>query len=202
MNFKNLDELFNAWKKAHSDEPESSCAKTFPKNEEGISPDINKFKGSFCKDGYLTDKEHFNGVLFILKESNTAGRAEVNNTFWFRDCEGAKRWNLYRNSMVAYLKNYIGEDIDYRECAYMSFNKRGGYGSCNDKQLTGYVEKYHSFIKNQIEIIKPRYIICCGAGIVFDLVLPIVEGALPNVTIYDCYHLCCTKRICKRTNKI
>ena len=206
MKYNNLDELFNAWKEEQNNESNESCEKTFPKKYEKGTPIIptEEFKESFCVDGFLSDK--FNGVLFILKESNVDGTPELNGTFWFKGCldgkisgKDANRWNLYRNSMEKYLEICrIGENIDYKQCAYMNLNKRGGYGKCNDEQLTNYVEEYKDYIKNQIKIFNPKHIICCGAGTVYDLVSKLIKNEMPEVKIYDCYHLCCSRRVLKR----
>ena len=196
-NIETLTALFDLWKNAHENEDNESCGSTFPKNLNNM-PKFEDYKKSFCIDGYLSDK--FNGILFILKESNTEGIAETEDTFWFKDCKNAKRWNLYHNSMVTYLEMFFGEKANYRECAYMNLNKRGGFGKCDDLQLKNYVDKYPDFIKKQIEIIKPKHIICCGSKTVFDLVLPIVKDSMTDITLYDCYHLCCPKR--KRTRNI
>ena len=206
MKFNNLNNLFEYWKKKQSND--NKWEKTFPKKYENGNPIIptEDFKNSFCVDGFLSDE--FNHVLFILKESNTGGASELNDTFWFKGCldgkitgNGAKRWNLYCNSLKKYLEICeIGENILYTQCAYMNLNKRGGYGKCDDKQLKNYVEEYKECIKNQIEIFNPEHIICCGAGVVYDLVKYVIEEDMPNVKIYDCYHLCCSKRVLKRKN--
>ena len=200
MDCKVLNELFKEWKKEQGNEPNDSCEKTFPKNANGQIPNIEEYKSSFCVDGFLSDK--FNGVLFVLKESNTEGNPELNDTFWFKDCQGAKRWKLYRNSMIIYLEKCVGKGLKYQECAYMNLNKRGGYGKCNDEQLTNYVnnEKYKQFILKQIEIINPKHIICCGSKTVYRLVLSIIKDTMPSVEVYDCYHLSCSKRVYTQNN--
>lgn len=45
----------------------------------------------------------------------------------------------------------------------MNINKRGGSSSTDFKELNKYAEKYKEFIKREIEIINPDYIICCGS---------------------------------------
>lgn len=199
MNQKSLDELFVAWKIAHNIEDEISCEKTFPKYGK-IKPENKDFKNSFCVDGFLG--EEFNGVLFILKESNTDGNAQKDDFFWFKDGERSKDWKKYRNSMDWYLKNYISENIDYSECAYMNLNKRGGYKRCNTTQLKNYVHEYQDFIKEEIRIINPKHIVCCGVETVYNLVLDVIGDSMTDITIYNCYHLCCRKRQCKKQTKI
>ena len=45
----------------------------------------------------------------------------------------------------------------------MNINKRGGSSSTDFKELNKYAEKYKEFLKREIEIINPDYIICCGS---------------------------------------
>ena len=203
MNFKTLDELFKAWKTAHCDEPDKSCAETFPRkyeNNEIISPP-KEFKNSFCLDGYLSDEKSFNKILFILKESNTEGNPQTKDFFWFKQCLDKELngetlsdtyWKRYRDNMIWYLDNGVGNDVDYSKCAYMNLNKRGGYGKCDNVQLSNYVKEYRSFIEDQIRIINPTHIFCCGVdGIsVCDLVSPIIKASETNATIFKCRHLC------------
>lgn len=185
MEFSSLNELFEAWKNAQINEIE--WENTFPKKYENGQPIIppEEFKGSFCVDGFLSDK--FNGVLFILKESNTDG--EYKGTFWFKDCENQKGWKKYKNALEFYLKKLSLNDESYKNCAYMNLNKRGGYGRCDENQLGEYVKKYKHFIANEIEIIKPTYIVCCGANIIFELIKEIItEYKIKGITLYDGYH--------------
>ena len=69
-----LDELFDEWKKKHSEESDESCLETYPKlpkshKNKGIKPDVEKFKNNWTIDGYLNDCGECK-ILFVLKESN------------------------------------------------------------------------------------------------------------------------------------
>ena len=44
----------------------------------------------------------------------------------------------------------------------MNINKRGGASSADLIKLNDYAEKYKQYIKREIEIINPDYIVCCG----------------------------------------
>ena len=197
---KVFNELFEAWKEEQNNESNESCEKTFPKND-GQIPTIETFRNSFSADGFLSDK--FNGVLFILKESNTCKdkpEGEYNDTFWFKEntkkeISGEKTdgsWNRYHTNMKWYLQEIFGEKTNYYECAYMNLNKRGGYGECDDIQLSNYINKYRDLIKEQIKIINPKYVFCCGQGkisSVYELVHSIIKECVPDSQIYNCRHL-------------
>lgn len=199
MEFKTLNDLFAQWKQAHANESDFSCKSTFPKKDGVQIPAFKSFKSSFCMDGFLSDE--FNGILFILKESDTGGCAQLDDFFWFKACADKEHngehfqnsyWQKYRRNMEWYIENAVGKNMDFRQCAYMNLNKRGGYGKCDDKQLCAYVEEYKSFIENQIKLINPQYIFCCGVdGVsVYDIVLPIVKDSACEATIFKCRHLC------------
>jgi hypothetical protein len=167
---KDLKDLFELWMKAHKLEDEASLEKT---KIEGIPVD------SFIEDGYICEnKKQFNGILFILKEANILKY-------------GAENQKIYRGNQFEFYKKYINneegdihskqkekmgrmahyiltgkinKDDDFKKSlgcsAYMNLNKRGGGKS--DKTSKQYSNKYSNFIKKQIELIKPKKIICLG----------------------------------------
>ena len=49
--------------------------------------------------------------------------------------------------------------------AFMNLNKRGGYDYCVWETLEGYVKKYRKEISEQIRIIDPDIIVCCGESV-------------------------------------
>lgn len=168
---KTLDELFNLWKQAHKDE--ENFFETFPKCPCcGGVPNEN-FKGSFCKDGITSLNGNVNKdktitedvkVLFVLKESNCGGH-KVNDEFWFDEytLDNSYR-DTYSKGIKSALEIVLGKsNVSYdTKFGYMNLNKRGGYGSTNSKQLEAYTLEYYTFIKKEIEILSPDYIIFCG----------------------------------------
>ena len=46
----------------------------------------------------------------------------------------------------------------------MNINKRGGYSSCNFKQLKNYAEVYDDKIFRQIQVLNPRKIVLLGVS--------------------------------------
>ena len=159
-----LDELFDYWKQAHEDE--ENLYETLPKGsrDNNMNKDLIE---SFSKDGITSLKGNVNteesnvvNILFVLKESNCRGD-KVNDVFWFNDHVEDKERKHYKKRLEAALKHCKG--INPYDCfGYINLNKRGGYGSTNRKQLEAYTLKYYSFIKKEIEILSPDYIIFCG----------------------------------------
>lgn len=83
--------------------------------------------------------------------------------------------------------------------AFMNLNKRGGLSGSKPKTIPGhthkskpktiytqYTLKYASFIKREIDMIKPDIIICCGSGL-RDL-LGEIGICSPRYTIIEVYH--------------
>lgn len=85
-NAKTLDELFVLWKEAQS--KEENAQETFPCCPCcGNSPEFLEFKEFFYPDGYICDKDRYNGVLIIGRESNATEdiRAKKMQTGLFLD---------------------------------------------------------------------------------------------------------------------
>ena len=164
---KTLDELFKLWKQAHKDE--ENLYETLPKGsrDNNMNKDLIE---SFSKDGITSLKGNVNteesnvvDILFVLKESNCRGD-KVNDVFWFNiNTEGDETRNKYAERLGSALEKVIGKPVDSEyKFGYMNLNKRGGYGSTNSKQLEAYTLEYYTFIKKEIEILSPDYIIFCG----------------------------------------
>jgi len=148
-NYNDLKELFEDWKEAHK--KDDHWLDTFPKCPCCGAMPPEDFKISFTYDGYLTDNKEIK-LLFIGRESNVSADikafGKAKECFWMKDGKGKVRENYEK-----YLKE-IAEalHVDYKNCAYMNINKRGGYGACSYDSLLNYVNVYRKFIKNEIEI--------------------------------------------------
>lgn len=187
-NLRTIDSLFEQWKESHKNEKIDSYIKTAPMDKNGNSPDYNMFKGSFCPDGYLGDsKESY--ILFICKESNVNGIVS-DGSFWLREVvqtrlKGEKYRDVKYNSMKEKKRDRIAQtkyfnclntiarillnDLEsenvLQKCGYMNINKRGGYSSCNFKQLKNYAEVYDDKIFRQIQVLNPRKIVLLGVSL-------------------------------------
>lgn len=186
-----LEELFDLWKQAHEAEEESSLSKTFPRCPccGNFPNDRQKFKVVFYPDGYIEDDSRFNGILIICKESNVTADILSNHfkeNFWIKERKEktGKYWNFIKKAFEK-LSVENGDLKAEQFCAYMNLNKRGGYSRATYKQLAQYILKYRRFIKRQLEIINPKYIVCGGNG-----VYNCIKDILPNRVeiILDCWH--------------
>ena len=163
-----LEELFIQWKKAHNNE--ENFLETFPQCPFCSNTPNEQFKESFCKDGItslegkddnknMLDNNKID-VLFVLKESNCGG-IKANDIFWFNDCVDDKEREFYKGRLQRALIS-LSNVNSKPNFGYINLNKRGGYSTTNDKRLQAYTLKYYPFIKKQIEILSPKYIIFCG----------------------------------------
>ena len=170
---KAVCDLFRLWKQQHLQDGNTS--KNMPKTQ---CPE------AFIRDGIPYPIEYFtqpreDRVLFVLKESN-AKCADKNSSSlsWFRDfVEGCEDENPYLRTKLASAFNSItGSDLSAREAikriAIMNINKRGGTSSSIDSVLREYAKDYKErYIKKQIELIDPKYVVCCGVyGVINDTV--------------------------------
>jgi len=207
---KNLCDLFILWRKAHIVEEEDSYEKTVPKDKKNKDKDnkykkpkdLNKFKESFCKDGFLIDSHNKRAdILFVLKESvtidkKTGTEGEYRDTFWLK-CyikQGCPERDATAKKYLSWVKRKCKlNGVDRLDnIAYINLNKRGGFGLTHHPSLNKYVEKYKKFIKKQIEIINPKIIIC---GATKGYVSNVLEDSeyLNTVKIIDSYHPSCNR---------
>ncbi|MCL2153650.1 MAG: hypothetical protein FWH57_11975 [Oscillospiraceae bacterium] len=187
---KSIEDLFNRWKSLHLNDGE--IAENMPKTQR---------PSAFIRDGLPYPHKYFSlpiekRLLFILKESH-AENAHINSSQlnWYRDfAEGCDdSGQKLRSKLASAYISLTGTSITDREAirflAVININKRGGSSSAADRVLENYACKYKGFIKDQIILINPKYIICCGSGI-HNLVKKIIyEGAVPADTVLiNMYH--------------
>lgn len=187
-----LEDLFTLWREAHHQESEAEClgingeGGTFPRKG-GIAPAYEAFRDSFCPDG-ITSHAGREGagktcqVLFILIESNVlsqdaAKKSYGNQPFWFNVFPEDEVRSLYAGRLQQALQRLVQTQGLKQEVhepyGYMNLNKRGGFGDMNGKPLRTYVNRYLPFIKRQIELLSPNYIVCCSC---YDLLAKSLFG--------------------------
>ena len=175
MKYNNLDDifyledLFIVWQAEQAKEKEYKIDKV----------DIR----SFSRDGFVDEKMWVSSflnekrVLYIAREANATGQRLVDDgSFYLKDEESSRKKRIFQriiaiqNIIKARLDGNIKNEYTYsdfneikKQIAFMNINKRGGSSSTDFKQLNKYAEKYKEFIKREIEIINPDYIICCGS---------------------------------------
>ena len=187
MKYNNLDDifyledLFIVWQAEQAKEKEYKNDKV----------DIRSFSRDGFVDekmwvySFLNEKR----VLYIAREANATGQRLVDNGIksvadamqsirddYLKDEESSRKKRIFQriiaiqNIIKARLDGNIKNEYTYsdfneikKQIAFMNINKRGGSSSTDFKQLNKYAEKYKEFIKREIEIINPDYIICCGS---------------------------------------
>ncbi len=200
-NIKTLDKLFAEWKKKQAGEGDESFKSYEYRNvsKESFDPDgiIDEDEYRLCESGKR--------ILFIAKEGNIGGSSDHNticknnDQFWLR-CVVNRiadyKQNLFsRRIAMLYnafsMNNYqhINKNHDrLRSAAFMNLNKRGGYTHCNDSVLEAYTERYAEYIAEEIEIIKPNVIICCGRIVKELLEKHVVHQLKYSPRLVEVYH--------------
>lgn len=167
-----FEKLFNEWRGKQENEPEYDYKKN------GIAKD------SFTIDGIVNEKvwnelDKGKKVLYILREANgnatemeEKGKKVDDGKFWFRECvtgiETKVTDNIFQRikeiQMIiqGYASKAKSDKEILSEVAYMNLNKRGGGASVDWKIFNAYIEEYKEYIKEEIAIIKPDIIVCCG----------------------------------------
>ena len=83
----------------------------------------------------------------------------------------------------------LNTDIDIlKYVAFMNLNKRGGFTKCHQRILREYVQKYRDLIEEEIKIISPDIIVCCGVGIRDDLLKKYVHIPDEDIPVLEVYH--------------
>lgn len=117
--------------------------------------DFEQYNNEYI-EGFLTDKEHFNGVLFLLREPNTDKQTE----FWFKkslETDSSQRsFRLYKNKFNIYLE-YLGDNYNLFDCAYANIRPLDGknYKSDEFKKLNN--QQLFNKFQNILD--------CCGAKV-------------------------------------
>ena len=166
-----LEKLFEEWQERHESENCSS---------ENIS------KSNFIPDGIIDEASYMQSpkkILFIAKEAACLKKGNTieknfeiaqNDGFWCRRVVLGEEGGTRFSSGLALLANAIlnenfetpEKDISaLRYVAFMNINKRGGFTSCQTRRLAAYVKKYKDLIDQEIRIISPDIIVCCGMGV-------------------------------------
>lgn len=152
-----LDELFQKW---YSEQKKS---------------DIQN-RNHFSVDGLIKADDENCVVLFVLSEPHSLDDHAYNPNFWFRriwedydelyyssDRIGKTSITKYKNQIKSCAKSLGITEIPHG-IAVMDMKKCGG-GSNLSEDFDRYVDTFAGFIKNQIEILDPQYIVACGSSV-------------------------------------
>lgn len=170
-----LGSLFEIWKEAQEKETDNE----YDKYKFG-----NVDKNSFCVDGIVDTSVSNNQreLLFIAKECNCGGKdisSYVNNQsdkFWLNEIcqnENSKGRSIFSDRLAMLANAYYNNDFanalekknnyDYLKLvSFINLNKRGGYSRSNSKTVETYTKIYSKFIAEEINILAPDLIVCCG----------------------------------------
>lgn len=159
-----LEELFQKW---YSEQKQSD------------------FKNSshFSVDGLIKADDENCVVLFVLAEPHSEKDHTYNTDFWFRniwedyDAQYNYRYDdprdtkrnkhnitLYKKRIELCAKSLGVQEIPYG-IAVMDMKKCGSGSTLSRKVFYKYVDTFAEFIKNQIEILNPQYIVACGSPV-------------------------------------
>lgn len=174
---KGLEELFEIWQTAHLQDTES-----FEKFKEYNSNISNK---SFTKDGIVCEEEFPQKikVLYILNESNINGYTDKLSSECFDStkdfiefAEEGKDWGTKLKEKICSLQKhmlevngvFLGDAKDYaKTISFINLNKRGGGNLLTSEYYSEYfkpyVKTYAPFIKREIELINPDFIVWLSA---------------------------------------
>lgn len=178
MKINNLEELFEIWRKDEKKKLELKL-----KIDEKLDLE-DKFKeiaeDSFTPDGYI-DKDAWYAesdkrVLFVAREAHLTladyDEEHKEQIFWFKEVVLCNRkGNGYKNYInkiyeTLFKEDTINESENLKHVAYMNLNKRGGTDSQMDKYskqiMDAYCQIYKPYIKREIEILQPKYIVALG----------------------------------------
>lgn len=169
-----VEELLPLWKLAHKCEV----------NTDYITGNVPGY--AFLPDGIINEESFAKSsprILFIAKEAYWYGehdddKAATKNAetvmFWHRrvaygevpETIFSKRLAMLANAIFNYDFKTINKDhTALRSVAVINLNKRGGFVGCVWKTLEEYVKRYAEFISQEIELISPELIVCCGDGV-------------------------------------
>jgi hypothetical protein len=138
-------------------------------------------KGTFIKDGIPVLEKYFKAekrILFLLKDANFENDIAKKNTIQTYDQRDEiartpnKWWDKMRDWCAPLSDNKLTwneiQQFDTKESlsffAFMQLKKIAGEGSIKNDLLSDTVGRDREFIKRQIELYTPDFIVCCGNG--------------------------------------
>lgn len=163
---ENLEEkmkkLFEKWKQEHKDD--KLYEYDTPSIDGKIIPKENFISDGFCVSNVIKE----NTILYIAKESHEydkdsiINKEKINEYKYLKKCFADNK-NTSFPSRIRGMQEILGKDI--KDMTFMNINKRGGFSYTNMAVLNTYAMQFSDNIVNEIEIINPELIICCGIGL-------------------------------------
>lgn len=114
-------------------------------------------------------------ILFLLKEinandsfTNSRFYERINEDFghniaaWIYGLYGAYELHKVPSKDEAYAANNQNEYFQKKPFGIINLKKKVGGAQCNEDIVLQYICRYKDFIKQEIEILRPNIILCCG----------------------------------------
>ena len=155
----------------------------------------------FCPDGFIdqdTFEKQEKKVLFIAKESNVS-KGTDKDFFWLQSVVHgdsvpkilSRRILIMTNALFSNDFDTVKKDRDsyniLEKIAYMNINKCGGSSRTNATKLWDYANNHKDYIKREIELIDPHFIVCCGK-LVYEIITNILGAKIDNCKVIEVYH--------------
>lgn len=159
---KTHTKLFEKWKQEHKDD--KLYEYDTPSIDGKIIPKENFISDGFCVSNVIKE----NTILYIAKESHEydkdsiINKEKINEYKYLKKCFADNK-NTSFPSRIRGMQEILGKDI--KDMTFMNINKRGGFSYTNMAVLNTYAMQFSDNIVNEIEIINPELIICCGIGL-------------------------------------
>lgn len=190
-----MDILFSQWRQKHSDD-----------NSELTKYDFVS-KNSFTVDGPIVPELYYNApkrILLVGKEPNVSGtekngdgKAEANGGFYVQESVLCTTQNGHKfvTPLAKIYNAIITGDFDrpnsslegLRYAAFMNLNKRGGPSECDPKVLMAYSCKFQELIAQEIALLDPHLIVCCGAQC-YRIVTSEIKSQIKGIPILSVFH--------------
>ena len=157
-----MKKLFEKWKQEHKDD--KLYEYDTPSIDGKIIPKENFISDGFCISNVIKE----NTILYISKESHEydkdsiINKEKINEYKYLKKCFADNK-NTSFPSRIRGMQEILGKDI--KDMTFMNINKRGGLSYTNMAILNTYAMQFSDNIVNEIEIINPELVICCGIGL-------------------------------------
>lgn len=157
-----MKKLFEKWKQEHKED--KLYEYDTPSIDGKIIPKENFISDGFCISNVIKE----NTILYISKESHEydkdsiINKEKINEYKYLKKCFADNK-NTSFPSRIRGMQEILGKDI--KDMTFMNINKRGGFSYTNMAVLNTYAMQFSDNIVNEIEIINPELIICCGIGL-------------------------------------
>ncbi len=148
---------------------------------------------NFHIDG-IVDPEHYDGTLYILKETNMRKMIQKGETMPVvsdiradflsgKSPSGRVEYLDYLTSMqkILWEEKHPGEECKLsgkklrEKAAVLYINKRGGKGAADEVSMD-YGQYYIEFIKKQIRFLNPKTVVCCGEDLFRLIVMEVFQN--------------------------